>query len=42
MALKGAVLGTISKARWIYSSRGASGGGIGVAFIGKVGISRRS
>ena len=39
---KGAVLGSISKARCTISSRGASGPGSGVAIIGTVGISSTS
>ena len=39
---KGAVLGSISKARWRTRPSGASGGGSGVAFKGSVGIRRRS
>jgi hypothetical protein len=38
----GAVLVIISNARPITSSRGAFGAGSGVAFIGVVGINRRS
>src|SRR5882724_10497398 len=39
---KGQVLGIISSARATYSSRLAVGGGIGVAFMGRVGMTRRS
>jgi len=39
---KGAVLGSISKARCSTRPSGASAGGSGVAFSGSVGISRRS
>ena len=39
---KGEVFGSISKARWQYSASGASRGGSGVAFIGRVGMRRRS
>ena len=38
----GQVLPSISKARWHYNASGAFCGGIGVAFIGRVGISSRS
>ena len=39
---KGHVFAIISSARATYSSRLAFGGGIGVAFIGVVGITSRS
>ena len=41
VAQKGAVFGTISKARATISSRGAPGGGRGVVAIGVVGMSKQ-
>ena len=38
----GAVFGSISNARWVQRARSLGDSGIGVAFIGVVGISSRS
>ena len=38
----GQVFGNISNPRWHQSASGAFAGGSGVAFIGSVGINRRS